>query len=627
MWRHQLCTILIFLVAVKVAFSRVFLVSEKGLGDLVPNYLFVFVAYYHPSCSKQPGLGEFEIAEQIAEETNLTVAYDIRFARVNLRKVDNYETGLLRQKPDGCTGPPYFELFKFGVPIRLGRQGKLVKDELTTKAMFEFLEKHTTKSRVDVATSDAEVKMYEAQNEFSILGYFKEYTGTGLRNNFYRAANRLKYYNFAEVRNQDLVRKFERDTVVINQQFGTIKLELDENLSENRVTMFVRANVNSTRNPVISVKLDKLQETIDTTMQVFVMFYHYDCKVPEIFEFVADLAKENGMMDVLDLKFVTVDIEEYESDESLEKYSLHYSDCNLSGKNWTDFSNVLRLFKYGKMTKYGESSLLPNVTMDAKKLKTLSGMMTWLEENTKPAARPVWTMEGAKLIVEFNEISVIGYFQKGSQARMEFHKAADSANEYVWGDVLAPEINPFNTDMIVVFKNYGKEQVNFTWDNKMTNGEIQRFVKNESSNSQIPIPTRPTPPMPSTTTEKPEVFYRMTKQIAIFDRKGFQGNRVIIDLTGGCVIVPKSWGLGTFSIKTYSQCVYFYEEPGCDADKKRFRLDIQESREHWDISDFKSIEGFQSMQFCPEEGEVSAGKSRLGVHLGFIMTLTIFIMA
>lgn len=36
---------------------------------------------------------------------------------------------------------------------------------------------------------------------------------------------------------------------------------------------------------------------------------------------------------------------------------------------------------------------------------------------------------------------------------MEFHKAADSANEYVWGDVLAPEINPFNTDMIVVFKN------------------------------------------------------------------------------------------------------------------------------------------------------------------------------
>lgn len=39
--------------------------------------------------------------------------------------------------------------------------------------MFEFLEKHTTKSRVDVATSDAEVKMYEAQNEFSILGYFK----------------------------------------------------------------------------------------------------------------------------------------------------------------------------------------------------------------------------------------------------------------------------------------------------------------------------------------------------------------------------------------------------------------------------------------------------------------------
>lgn len=40
-----MCTILIFLVAVKVAFSRVFLVSEKGLGDLVPNYLFVFVAY------------------------------------------------------------------------------------------------------------------------------------------------------------------------------------------------------------------------------------------------------------------------------------------------------------------------------------------------------------------------------------------------------------------------------------------------------------------------------------------------------------------------------------------------------------------------------------------------------
>lgn len=74
-----------------------------------------------------------------------------------------------------------------------------------------------------------------------------------------------------------------------------------------------------------------------------------------------------------------------------------------------------------------------------------------------------------------------------------------------------------------LFFQYGKEQVNFTWDNKMTNGEIQRFVKNESSNSQIPIPTRPTPPMPSTTTEKPEVFYRMTKQIAIFDRKGFQG--------------------------------------------------------------------------------------------------------
>lgn len=146
-------------------------------------------------------------------------------------------------------------------------------------------------------------------------------------------------------------------------------------------------------------------------MNFLYLLDHYDCKVPEIFEFVADLAKENGMMDVLDLKFVTVDIEEYESDESLEKYSLHYSDCNLSGKNWTDFSNVLRLFKYGKMTKYGESSLLPNVTMDAKKLKTLSGMMTWLEENTKPAARPVWTMEGAKLIVEFNEISVIGYFQ------------------------------------------------------------------------------------------------------------------------------------------------------------------------------------------------------------------------
>lgn len=80
-----------------------------------------------------------------------------------------------------------------------------------------------------------------------------------------------------------------------------------------------------------------------------------------------------------------------------------------------------------------------------------------------------------------------------------------------------------------------------------------------------------------------------------------------------------SWGTATPSINTYDQCVYFFEGPGCDSTKKRFRLDIEESSDHWDITDLKPVGGFQSIELCEKDDiGFASGGCKMPINLATI---------
>lgn len=124
----------------------------------------------------------------------------------------------------------------------------------------------------------------------------------------------------------------------------------------------------------------------------------------------------------------------------------------------------------------------------------------------------------------------------GHKARIQFYNASDSLRDYVWGDIVSPDLNSHGNNTIVfyqnvkhslfikfikidlthffVFSQFGQSQVTLTEDTgSLRSRIIQDFVRKLDGNRTFPVPTRPLAPVPE----------EANKQITIFLGDGATG--------------------------------------------------------------------------------------------------------